>query len=202
MQTDQQQWIFGQFNGTTFQANTMDVQHEPLYDESTFAAAATIGTPSQFFVTGNTTGKTLAQTNVTTPKRLDAPEAFAVMGIRWRIWESTLLADLVAITDGSTGFCSEFWIGQKSYNRGPLWFYNAGGGPSGYSQMTGFNMLTNGVPSRQAGHCLEINIVIDNQASFYAQLVGTAVVLTAAASGGVGTKLMVLLDGLHARGVQ
>jgi hypothetical protein len=62
--------------------------------------------------------------------------------------------------------------------------------------------LTNGRQGKNDRHTLAINIVIDNQASFYGQLTGTAVVLTASGSGGTGAGLMMLLEGLHARGVQ
>lgn len=203
---DQASWITGQFAGSTYMPNNMDVQHEPLYDVSwnpatnaTWAAAASIPNLTQFFTTGNQTGKTLAQTNVQTAKRLDAPEAFAVMGIRFRAAEDILLADLIALFNS---FCLEFWIGQKSYNRAPLWFYCVGGGVNGFSNISSQSALTNGVPGRNAMHALQINIVIDNQAAFYGQLTGTAVALTAAASGGTGATLMMLVDGLHARGVQ
>lgn len=200
MSSEQQSWIYAQFNGTTYQPNAMDVQHEPLYDEVVVAAAGTIANLTQFFTAPS--GKTLAQTNVTTAKRLDAPEAFTCMGIRFRVTEDILLSDLVTMFDGSTGFCLEFWIGQKYYNRAPLWFYNAGGGISGFSNISTAAALTNGRTGRPDGHILAINIVIDNQASFFAQLVGTPVVLAAAGDGGTGANMMVLLDGLHARGVQ
>ena len=198
--TDQQNWIFNQFNGTTYQPNAMDVQHEPLYDENTFAAGATIANQSQFFTSPS--GKTLAQTNVTTAKKLDAPEAFTVMGIAMFVRPNILLADFVTITDGATGFCLEFWIGQKYYNRAPLWFYNPGGGITGLATTSGTSAYTNGWAAKGERHLLAINIVIDNQASFYGQLTGTAVALTASGSGGTGAGLMMLLDGLHARGVQ
>jgi len=200
MTTEQQSWIFQQFNGTTYVPNSMDVQHEPLYDENTFAAGATIPNQSQFFT--SPAGKTLAQTNVTSPKKLDAPEAFTVMGINWKVRENILLADFITLIDGATGFCSEFWIGQKSYNRGPLWFYVTGGGITGIDIQSGASALTNGRTGKNDRHTLAINIVVDNQASFYGQLTGTAVVLTASGSGGTGAGLMMLLDGLHARGVQ
>jgi len=198
--TDQQNWIFTQFNGTTYVPNSMDVQHEPLYDENTFAAGATIPNQAQFFT--SPAGKTLAQTNVTTAKKLDAPEAFTVMGINWKFRENALLADLITLTDGATGFCSEFWIGQKSYNRAPLWYYNNGGGITGIDIQSGASALTNGRTGKNDRHTLAINIVVDNQASFYGQLTGTAVVLTVSGSGGTGIGLMMLLEGLHARGVQ
>jgi len=200
MSSEQQSWIYAQFNGTTYQANAMDVQHEPLYDEVVTAAAATIANLTQFFTAP--AGKTLAQTNVTTAKRLDAPEAFTVMGIRFKVSEDILLGDLITMFDGATGFCLEFWIGQKPYNRAPLWFYNSGGGIDGFSNISTQSAFNNGRPGRPDSHVLAINIVIDNQASFFAQLVGTPVVLAAASAGGTGAQLMVLLDGLHARGVQ
>lgn len=195
--TDQQTWIFNQFNGTTFQANSMDVQHEPLYDTFTTAAAGTIAPPTQFFANPN--NKTINQTNVTTAKRLDAPEAFAVMAIRFYTQSNILLADMVSIF---ANFVLEFWIGQKYYNRGPLWHYNSGGGISGGTTQTGTSFYTNGQTGRIHMHELAITIVIDNQASFYGQLNGVSTNLTAAASGGTGATLVMLLDGLHARGVQ
>lgn len=197
LSTDQQGWIFNQFNGTTYQPNAMDVQHEPLYDTFTTAAAGTIANLSQFFT--NPAGKTMNQTNVTTAKRLDAPEAFAVMGIRFFVQPNILLADLVAI---EANFALEFWIGQKYYNRGLLWHYNAGGGISGASSVAGTSFYTNGATGRIHMHELAINIVIDNQASFFGQLNGVATVLSGTGSGGTGATLVMLLDGLHARGVQ
>lgn len=197
LNSEQQTWIYTQFNGTTFQANAMDVQHEPLYDENTFTAGSVISVPTQFFT--NPAGKNLNQTNVTTAKRLDAPEAFAVMGINFTWQENILLADAIGIT---ANFALELWIGQKYYNRAPCSFYNGGRGIYGSSTTSGFSVLTNGAPLKGHRHELGINIVIDNQASFYAQLTGSAYTLTASGSGGVGAILYDLLDGLHARGVQ
>ena len=124
--SEQQGWIYSQFNGTTFQANAMDVQHEPLYDTVQAAAGATLANLTQFFtnptanitpIGGAAAPKNLAYTNVTTAKRLDAPEAFAVMGINFDWWPNVLLADAWAV---STSFSLEFWIGQKYYNRAPI----------------------------------------------------------------------------------
>lgn len=197
LSSNQQAFIMDQFNGTTYQQNSMDVQHEPLYDTFTAAAAAVVPNNTQFFTTPS--GKTINQTNVTTPKKLDAPEAFAVMGIRFHPLESILLADFVLLMNS---FCLEFWIGQKYYNRGPLWHYNSGGGITGATTASATSAWTNGLTGRPHMHELAINIVIDNQASFYGNLNGVPVTLTAAGSGGTGATLMMLLDGLHARGVQ
>jgi hypothetical protein len=200
---NQQAYIFAQFNGTTYQPNAMDVQHEPIYDTYTQTAGTgnTIPNLTQFFT--NPQNKTINQTNVQRPKQLDAPEAFAVMSIRAHILENILLADLINLFNSMV---LEFWIGNKWYNRGPLWHYNAGGGIAGAvsttANATTITAWNNGTQGRNNMGTLEINIVIDNQASFYGQLNGVAVVLTAAASGGTGATIMMLLDGLHARGVQ
>ena len=121
------------------------------------------------------------------------------MGIRLRFAENILIADALALYND---FCLEFWIGQKSYNRAPLWFYCVGGGLAGFTGVATVTAATNGIPGRNAMHALQINIVIDNQASFFGQLDGSTVVLTASSTGGTGANLMMLLDGLHARGVQ
>src|ERR1700678_245897 len=197
LSSDQQTFIFNQFNRTTYQPNAKDVQHEPLYDTFSTAAGTTIPNNTQFFTTPS--GKTINQTNVTTPKKLDAPEAFAVMGIRFHPLENILLADFVNLMNS---FVLEFWIGQKYYNRGPLWHYNSGGGISGFSTGSAGPAYTNGLTGARPMKELAINIVIDNQASFYGNLNGVSVVLTAAGSGGTGATLEMLLDGLHARGVQ
>lgn len=206
--SEQQGWIYSQFNGTTFQANAMDVQHEPLYDTVQAAAGATLANLTQFFtnptanitpIGGAAAPKNLAYTNVTTAKRLDAPEAFAVMGINFDWWPNVLLADAWAV---STSFSLEFWIGQKYYNRAPIPFYNSGTGIAGFTTISGASAYSNGLPAKGHRHELAINVVIDNQASFFGQIVGSPVTLTASASGGTGITLRDLFDGLHARGVQ
>jgi len=51
-------------------------------------------------------------------------------------------------------------------------------------------------------HKLAIPIVIENQMTFFANLDGTEYTLTAAASGGTGITMQLLLDGFYARGIQ
>src|ERR1700679_3164183 len=162
LSSDQQTFIFNQFNGTTYQPNAMDVQHEPLYDVFSTAAGTTIPNNTQFFTTPS--GKTINQTNVTTPKKLDAPEAFAVMGIRFHPLENILLADFVNLMNS---FVLEFWIGQKYYNRGPLWHYNSGGGISGFSTVSAASAYTNGLTGRIHMNELAINIVCTKMAILY-----------------------------------
>lgn len=198
----QRAWIQGQFNGVTYMPNNMDVQHEPLYDTLNFSAGAQIPNNSTFFTAP--TGKTYAQTNVKEASKLQAPQAMSVKGIGFFVVPTILLADLTAILNPQTGYALEFWIGEKSYNRAPLWFYVPGGGISGFTSQTDTSFYNNGMVGRNERHLLAINIIIDNQASFYGNLVSaaTAYTLTAAGSGGTGATFMMVLDGLHARGVQ
>jgi hypothetical protein len=192
--------IFQAFLGTTYQPNAMDVQHEPLYDQLSIAQAANVlaGSQSQAFF-AQAAGRAINLTNVQTPKKLDAPEAFAVMAIQIHVDENILIKDFIALNDNMV---LEFYIGQKSYNRGPIWYYTAGGGISGFSGISNAQAVTNGIPGANATNPREINIVIDNQASFYAWFNGTQFTLTATASGGVGLLATLVLDGFHARGVQ
>lgn len=197
---DQAAQIFKAFLGVTYQPNAMDVQHEPLYDTLTLAAGTNVLTAnmSQAFF-ANPSGKTLNQTNVTKPSQLQAPEAFAVMCIQLHVDENILLTDLLALQDNSA---LQFVIGQKPYNTGPSWYYAAGGGITGFFTTSGTSMLNNGLASNSAKNPREINIVIDNQASFYGWFNGAQWTLTTAANGGNGMKVILLLDGFHARGVQ
>jgi hypothetical protein len=197
-------FISNAFTSQTFVANQIDVQQEPIYDTITTAASGTLSTGSPFFVNvGASTTKTLAQTNVLQSQRLPSPEAFSIFSPRLWFSSDILLADAVAILKN---FALQFIMGNKSYNTGPLWHYCAGGGIYGAASTTANNTTisawTNGLPTREAQIALQIPIVIENGMNFYAQLVGTSTVMTAAASGGVGSVLTLLLDGLHARGVQ
>ncbi len=199
--TPQQQMIIDAFNSEIYVANRMDVQHTPLYDTVVFAASATINDVTSAFFTnvGPASGKTLADTNMSQGNRLQAPEAFSIFGFRFRWAENILLADLLNIING---FALEFSLGQKVYQRAPLWYFNAGGGITAETTRTAESIYTNGVASREAMHKLAIPIVIENQMNFSARLVGNALVLAAVGAGGTGARFQLLLDGLYARGVQ
>lgn len=203
--TPQQLMILDAFQSQVYVQGQLDVEHEPLYDTVTLAAGAQVTELSTAFFTnvGPASGKTLAQTNMTQQRRLMAPEAFSVFAIRLAWEENIVLADILAIL---WGFAFRFFLGQKPYNTGPLWHYNAGGGLSAatIAAVPAVALYTNGAPSREAMHKLAIPIVIENQMEFYANLVGTAYTLVAAGGGtlGTGLALMCLLDGLHARGIQ
>lgn len=199
--TSTQQMIVDAFQSETYIANRMDVQHTPLYDTVAIAAGNPLSvlTSALFTNVGPASLKTLAQTNMSQSQRLPAPEAFSAFGFRLRWAEDILLADLLTILNG---FAFEFWLGQKCYQRAPLWYFGAGGGPFAVTTRMAASVYTNGVPQREAMHKLAIPVVIENQMTFMAQLQGTQVNMTAAAAGGTGFTLVALLDGLYARGVQ
>ena len=203
--TPQQSMIVDAFNSQVYVDNRMDVQHTPLYDTVSLTAAPTTNivstaTSALFTSVGPASGKTLALTNLTQSQKLAAPEAFSIFGFRFRYSENISLLDLYNIING---FCLEFYLGQKVYQRGPLWYYNAGGGIFGTNNQTFTNttgsVLNNGVPGRNAMHKLAISVVIENQMTFFGQLQGNSYTLNA---NGAGFLFQLLLDGLYARGVQ
>jgi hypothetical protein len=199
--TPQQQMILNEFNGQTYEPNRMDVQDTPLYDTVSFAAGTTITTAASYMFV-NVQGKTVAQTNVQNSKKLDAPEAFTIKSYRFYWQQNVLLADLYAILVGAGASVLEFYIGNKVYQRGPLWNYAPGGGPVAFSTGTGFQMINNGWQGRSEMNRIAINVVIDNQASFFAQLNTTGIALTTSGAGGTGFTYQLMLSGLYARGVQ
>lgn len=205
--TPQQAMIVDAFNSQVYVSNTMDVQHTPLYDTVTIAAGNPLSvlTSALFTNVGPASGKTLALTNLTQSQKLAAPEAFSVFGFRFRYSENISLLDLYNILNG---FCFEFFLGQKCYQRGPIWYYNAGGGVfgtnnqsflSGTANANTGTILNNGLPGRDSMHKLAISVVIENQMTFVGQLNGNNYTVN---SGGNGFTFQMCLDGLYARGVQ
>ena len=198
--TAQQKFIYESFNSVVYVDNRMDIQDTPIYDTVTYTAAATtniISSLTSVFFTnvGPQSGKTLALTNMTQPQKLNAPQAFAIFGFSIRYGENISLLDIYNLLNG---FCFEFWVGEKAYQRGPIWTYNAGGGVSGTTTLAA-SILNNGMPGRAEMHRLGINIVLENQVSFYGDLQGTSYTLNAA---GAGIVTQCVLRGLYARGVQ
>lgn len=189
------------FNSATWIDDKLDIQHEPLYDTLTYAAGATITqTGARFFSNVDSgSGKTFGQTNLSRNNQLPSPEAFSIFAIRLRWSENILLADLISLLNT---FALRFKIGDKEYNTGPLWHYNAGGGIAGMTTLNATSVYTNGRPGRESMHQLAIPIVIENGADFEAYLAGNNLTLAAEGAGGTGAIITCLLDGLHARGVQ
>jgi len=200
--TPSQQMIFDAFQSETYVSNRMDVQHTPLYDTVTIAANAAITSTSASFFSnvGPSSNKTFAATNLLRNNTLVAPEAFSIFGLRYRWVENVVPADLYSIL---SGFCLEFFLGSKYYQRAPLWYFQPGAGVFAFSTATATattgTYLGNGTPTRESMHKLAVNIVIENQMNFSANLQGNS--FTTAASGN-GFASVLLLDGLYARGVQ
>ena len=195
-----QQWtVFNAFNDEALVRDQMDVQQTPLYDTVTIAAGGTLSvTTSAFFTNvGANSNKTIAQTNLLQANILQAPEAFSIIQFRLRWSEDILRADLTTILNG---FVFEFFIGKKIYMQLPIWMIPAGGGIAGTTTRTAESFYTNGWPTVQAARTLALPLVISSTANFQGQLNGNAVVLAAAP--GVGAILVLVCEGLYARGVR
>lgn len=198
--TQQQMFIIESFRGQIYISDELDVQDTPVYDTDTYAAGAAINTPnSQFFsnVEPGVSGKTYAQTNMQENRRLAAPEAFSVFGVRLGWSEDVLRSDLQTFLNS---WAYEFWLGQKNYQRANVRHFSSGWGISGYTTRTAESFYTNGLPGRGSMNMVMVKLVIANQMSFYAQLTGAA--SQTLNSGGSGLILLNELVGLCARGVQ
>lgn len=197
--SQQQSFIIESFRGQIYISDELDVQDTPVYDTDTYAAGQTINTPnSQFFsnVESNS-GKTYAQTNMQENRRLAAPEAFSVFGIRLGWSEDILRSDLQTFLNS---WAYEFWLGQKNYSRANVRHYSSGWGISGYTTRTAESFYTNGLAGRGSMNLIMVKLVVANQMSFYAQLTGAA--SQTLSSSGNGLILLNELVGLYARGVQ
>jgi len=195
----QQQFIINSFRGQILISNQLDVQDTPLYDTITYTAGATINpTNSLFFQNVESgSGKTQTQTNMTTNGRLDAPEAFSVFGIRLGFSEDILRSDLQSLLNN---WAFLFQMLKKPYSQGNIRHYASGWGITGYTTRTAESFYTNGVPGRGSMNLLSVKLVIANQQTFQAQLVGAASQVLS--GGGVGLIMICELVGLYARGVQ
>lgn len=198
--TPQQKFIVESFNSEVLVQNRMDVQDTPVYDTVTIAAGSTLNQTTSYLFTNvgpqANPAKTLAQTNMSQPQKLNAPEAFSIFGFAFRWQENLSLLDIYNILGG---FVFEFWLNQKPYQRGPIWLYCAGGGVWAATTASSTSILNNGNPGRANMHRLGINLVIENQLSFYGLLNGNPYTLNAS---GTGITYQCALRGLYARGVQ
>lgn len=200
--TTQQQFIIESFRGQIYISDELDVQDTPVYDTDTYAAGAQINTPnSQFFSNVESgAGKTYAQTNMQENRRLAAPEAFSVFGVRLGWSEDVLRADLQSFLNS---WAYEFWLGQKNYQRANVRHFASGWGIAGYTTRSSESFYTNGSPGRGSMNMVMVKLVIANQMSFYGQLAGAASqTLATSANNGNGLILLNELVGLYARGVQ
>lgn len=192
--------ILGAFASDSYISNSLDIQHEPVYDSFTLVAGALVNNQTAVWFS-NITGalKTPAQTSMTTSNRLDAPQSHSIQSIKLRWSENILAADALTVMNG---FAFNFVIATKSFNLAPIWQYPAGGGI--YAPSTTVNntsWIANGEATRTAQLRLALPIVIGNQLSFSASLLGNQITLTGSGSGGTGLTMWCSLDGLHARAV-
>jgi len=197
--TAQQQFIINSFKGQIYISDQLDVQDTPIYDTITYAAGGTINTINSRFFTNveDGSGKSYAQTNMTQNGKLDAPEAFAVFGVRLGFSEDILRSDLTTLLNS---WAYEFWLGKKEYQRGNIRHFSSGWGIAGCTTNTAEAFYTNGSPGRESMNMLAVKLVIANQMSFYGQLTGAA--SQALSEAGTGLILVNELVGLYARGVQ
>jgi hypothetical protein len=198
--TAQQQFIINSFRGQIYISNQLDVEDTPVYDTVTYVAGAsiTLTNASWFTNVGNASGKSYAQTNMDQNGKLDAPEAFAVFGVRFHWSEDILRSDLTTLLNA---WAFEFDLGKKNYQRANIRHFSSGMGISGYTTKTAESFYTNGLPGRQSMNMLAVKLVIANQMSFNAYLDGNNAGQVLSSSG-VGAILLVELIGLYARGVQ
>ena len=196
-----QQMIQDAFDNKILVDNVVDVQSTPVYDTVAIGPGpATLSQLNQFFTNvGSASGKTYAQTNMSTSQILPAPQVFSIYAIRLQ-WNANVWRPDIETVLGQ--FALEFWLLDKCYSRAPLWYYNAGGGLWGFSHRSNATLYGNGVPDRNAMHKLAIPLVIYNQMRFFAQFVGNPFTPETAVNGGVGFNFTLLLDGLYGRQVQ
>jgi hypothetical protein len=197
--TAQQSFIIESFRGQIYISDELDVQDTPVYDTLTYPAGATINTPNSalFSNVESNSGKTYAQTNMQENRRLAAPEAFSVFGVRLGFSENVEYSDLITWYNS---WAYEFWLGQKNYQRANVRHFSSGWGMAGYTTNTAQSFFTNGSPGRGSMNMVMVKLVIANQMSFYGQLTGSA--SQTLASGGTGMIIINELVGLYARGVQ
>jgi hypothetical protein len=211
------------------QANTADISNWILYDRITAAQATTTATQYQMFVTPYNQGtKTKADTNLSLPRQLEAPQWFNAQYIGFEFGPQMFVTD---VTNILTQAYFEFWVGNKIYAEGPLDAAQSGYGVYGAFAATGTNatpitqasVVANGSPHGTPNFSLVLppgmvvtdsngksvftdgimGVTILQSQSFYVNLyLPTAVPLAATASGGFGLALRCILTGILSRGVQ
>jgi hypothetical protein len=199
----QQLYILQAFQSQVYIQDRMDVQDEPIYDTTNFAAAAVIdqNTSAWFDDVGSRSGKTLAESNMTRSRTLIAPEAQAIFQYRVLFNEDIDARDILAIAVPGAlhrSFAFVFTMGTKDYQTGPMRLYNAGAGIFAQFTTSDTAYYQNGFPTAQASQALSVNLVIENEESFVANLQGTPYTVL----GTPGVHMQCLLMGLHARPIR
>lgn len=222
MNQNQNDYIIGQFQGTTYNLRTLDVQHGFLWDSVTIPPCEMTGFVYDFFTTtiGQTdlftpTPKKIDDTNMVMARRLPVPEAFALQRLLFTFSKEASEKDVMNIAENCV---FRFDIGYKYYLQCPIGLLPCQrrefqplrvcgkcrtiylGDSDCPSCGTGLRLLPlpgNKEIGRQFFLDLLINLVIDNQATFYASIVANK---TIKLEGKV--RMWCHLEGLHARGVQ
>lgn len=187
----------------------VDIQQIPLFDTVTVAVATAIVPPMQFFTvpigttgSGFATAKTIVQTNLTQPQRLEAPRSFEVHALRLYIQQDVVFADVLALY---ANLVAVLIVGEKAYQQAPIWFFPAGGGVTGNPTQTGLTNWQNGLANPCAINLIAqpFLVKLEQGENFRVELQGTSGFTTAtAAAGGTGLTLVAVLDGILTRQVQ
>lgn len=129
--------------------NQADYVNWVLYDEISFAAAATIPNLNKLFVVPIGGTKTKVNTNLELVSSLPAPQWFNCTGFAIYIRPNVAPVDLDAFFNTTY---MEFWVSQKVYLEGPLDCFPQGSGPltamvNAAAAATGTTVSGNGWPS-------------------------------------------------------
>lgn len=203
-----QRGLFGSQRGAVA-PGMVDIQQIPLYDTFTVAAATAIVPPVQFFTvpigtagSGFATAKTIVQTNLTQPARLEAPRSFEVHALRLYVQQNVAFADLISLFNS---LVAVLIVGEKAYQQGPVWMFPAGGGITGNPTIAGASNWQNGLANPCAINLIAqpFLVKLEQGENFRVELQGTTGFTTAAAAaGGTGLTIVTVLDGILTRQVQ
>jgi hypothetical protein len=186
---------------------------QPKYDSFALAASAAFPQTVMFQVPKGAGGKTLAQTNMTAQGQLQAPERLWLCGIYFVIANNTVPTDVINI-QANVSFTLN--VGNKYYLQVPAGFLTAGRGlvmnaiqdigqvAAAGGVVTAY-ATSNGIQDPRAIFALDNPFMIESGEGFNVTLVPeTPFNMTANTTNppGVGTAIMVYLDGTLYRGVQ
>lgn len=200
--------MFGNARGAVA-PGMVDIQQIPLYDTFTVPVATLITPPVQFFTvpigtigSGFATAKTIVQTNLTQPARLEAPRSFEVHALRVYVQQNVVFADMISLFNS---LVAVLIVGEKAYQQGPVWMFPAGGGVTGNPTIAGATNWQNGLANPCAINLIAqpFLVKLEQGENFRVELQGTTGFTTAAAGvGGTGLTLVAVLDGILTRQVQ
>jgi hypothetical protein len=184
---------------------------QPIYDSVSFAAGAAFAQQTMFQQPRGQGGKTLAQTNMTSPGFLPNPQRLILRALRVFISNNTVPTDMANMLQNVS---LQLTLGTKPYFQGFVGLLSAGCGamvtaaaqvgtaPAGSAPLFS---TSNGVPDQRSVFTLNQPITIE-QGETIQVLLNPDVAFNFAAAGanpsGVGTTLYVILDGDLYRGVQ